>query len=321
MIGVLLLNMGGPDTLGAVRPFLYNLFSDRRIIRLGPPFLQKPLAWLISGIRYKKTKKMYSVIGGGSPLLTITKAQAEALEKELIIDGRQGRIRVYIGMRYWHPFIGDTVKRMHQEGVKAVLAISLFPHYSLATSGSAISKFEETVRECPLDYRIISSWHDHPLYIESLCDVITKGIDSFGGEDAEVLFSAHSLPVSIIESGDPYVLHIEGTILEVARRVGIQWHLSYQSRSGPVKWLGPSTEEKIRELAVAGVKNLLVVPVSFVSDHIETLFEIDVLYSNLAGALGVRLRRTESLNTHPVFIHALRELVLTGISESGWPQY
>jgi ferrochelatase len=278
MIGVLLLNMGGPDTLKAVRPFLYNLFSDRRIIRLGPPFLQKPLARLISVIRYKKTEKMYRVIGGRSPLLTITKAQAEAL------------------------------------------AISLFPHYSLATSGSAISKFEETVRECPLDYRIVPSWHDHHLYIESLCDVIAKGIDSFGGEGAEVLFSAHSLPVSIIESGDPYALHIEGTILEVAKRVGIRWHLSYQSRSGPVKWLRPSTEEKIRELAAAGVKNLLVVPVSFVSDHIETLFEIDVSYSNLAGALGVRLRRAESLNTHPVFIRALRELVLTGISESGWRQ-
>jgi protoporphyrin/coproporphyrin ferrochelatase len=320
MIGVLLLNMGGPDTLKAVRPFLYNLFSDRRIIRLGPPFLQKPLARLISVIRYKKTEKMYRVIGGRSPLLTITKAQAEALEKELIIGGRQGRIRVYIGMRYWHPFIEDTVERMRREGVKAVLAISLFPHYSRATSGSAISKFEETVRECPLDYRIVPSWHDHHLYIESLCDVIAKGIDSFGGEGAEVLFSAHSLPVSIIESGDPYALHIEGTILEVAKRVGIRWHLSYQSRSGPVKWLRPSTEEKIRELAAAGVKNLLVVPVSFVSDHIETLFEIDVSYSNLAGALGVRLRRAESLNTHPVFIRALRELVLTGISESGWRQ-
>jgi ferrochelatase len=321
MTGVLLLNMGGPDTLEAVRPFLYNLFSDRQIMKLGPPFLQKPLAWLISAIRSKKTEKMYSLIGGRSPLLTITKAQAEALQKELILEGWQGQIRVYIGMRYWHPFIGDTVKRMHHEGVKAVLALSLYPHYSLTTSGSAISKFEETVKEYPIDYRIIPSWHDHPLYIESLCDVITKGIDSFGGEDAEVLFSAHSLPVSIIESGDPYVRHIEGTIQEVVRKVGIRWHLSYQSRSGPVKWLSPSTEEKIRELAAAGVKNLLVVPVSFVSDHIETLFEIDVLYSNLAGALGVRLRRTESLNTHPIFIRALRGLVLMGISESGWLRY
>jgi ferrochelatase len=332
MIGILLLNMGGPDSIMAVRPFLYNLFSDRHIIKLGPPSLQKPLAWLISTFRSGKTKKMYGLIGGGSPLLRITKAQAEVLENELnsslplqsthtpFSKGWREGLKVYVGMRYWHPFIEDTVTQVYHDGVRILLALSLYPHYSITTSGSAISRFEETARRYSMDYRIIPSWYDHPLYIESLCDVIRKGMSSFGGEDVEVLFSAHSLPLCIIESGDPYVQHIEGTIREVVQKIRIRWHLSYQSKSGPVRWLSPSTEEKIRELAVEGVKNLLVVPISFVSDHIETLFEIDVVYSNFARTLGMRLERTESLNTHPLFIRALRELVLKGIAESGWMQ-
>ncbi len=330
MIGILLLNMGGPDSIKAVRPFLYNLFSDRHIMKLGSPSLQKPLAWLISTFRSGKTKKMYALIGGGSPLLRITKAQAAALENELnstlplqstqstSLKGWREGMKVYVGMRYWHPFIEDTVAEMYQDGVGTLLALSLYPHFSITTSGSAISKFEETTKRYFMDYRIVPSWYDHPLYIESLCDVIRKGMSSFGGEDVVVLFSAHSLPLRVIKYGDPYMQHIEGTIREVVQKIRIRWHLSYQSKSGPVKWLSPSTEEKIRELAVEGVKNILVVPISFVSDHIETLYEIDVVYSNFARMLGMRLERTESLNTHPIFIKALRELVLKGIAESGW---
>lgn len=349
-IGILLLNLGGPDSLQAVSPFLYNLFSDRKIIKLGPAILQRPLAWLISRLRSKKTEKMYRLIGGKSPILDITKTQADALEKALnqaavssqqsasdnppappLVKGGKGGFRVYVGMRYWRPFIEDTVRQMYEEGTREVLAISLYPHYSLATTGSALEKFKEVITEYPMESSAISRWYDHPLYIEALSESIRKGLQSFtpsltlppqtgrdGQGDVEVLFSAHSLPMSIVQAGDPYVSHIRGTIEEVAKRMDIRWHLSYQSKSGPVKWLGPSTGEKIEELAGNGVKNLLVVPISFVSDHIETLYEIDILYNGLAETLGMKLIRAESLNTNPLFIRALEDMVIKKIKELGW---
>jgi ferrochelatase len=175
----------------------------------------------------------------------------------------------------------------------------------------------------PIETFSISSWHDHPLYIEALVDVIKKGIESFDGNsddgsEVHVLFSAHSLPQKIIEQGDPYVDHIIATIKRISELIPMRWHLSYQSRSGPVKWLGPSTDTKLSELASEGVRKVLIVPISFVSDHIETLYEIDILYRKLAGELKINLKRTSSLNTHPVFIEALRELVSNALREKDW---
>lgn len=282
---------------------------------------------------------MYRLIGGKSPLLDITRAQADALERALnevadtpppspltlrgdkggVTEAGAGRFdfRVYIGMRYWRPFIEDTVRRMRDEGIRSTLAISLYPHYSVATTGSAMERFQEVIREYPMESSSISSWYDHPLYVASLAESIKKGLELFG-DGAEVLFSAHGLPMSIVEAGDPYVSHIKATIEEVVKKTGGRWHLSYQSRSGPVKWLEPSTEEKIKELAGEGVKNLLVVPISFVSDHIETLYEIDILYKRLAETVGMKLLRAESLNTNPLFIGALKEMVMTKTRELGW---
>ncbi|HWR58414.1 MAG TPA: ferrochelatase [Thermodesulfovibrionales bacterium] len=327
-IGILLLNLGGPDSLEAVRPFLFNLFADRTIIKLGPPFLQKPLAWLISGLRCGKTEDMYRQIGGKSPLLDITSAQAKALEEALRENTKLEipnlDFRVYVGMRYWHPFIEDAVKQMHDEGIREVLGLSLYPHYSLATTGSAVSRFNEAVKQFSMSSSCISSWFRHPLYIDALVAGIRKGMASFasaqhgegaGSGDAEVLFSAHGLPLSIVKSGDPYVSHIQATIDEVTKKIDVRWHLSYQSKSGPVKWLGPSTDDKMRELAERGVRDLLVVPISFVSDHIETLYEIDILYKKMASGLGMRLARTESLNTQPLFINALKDLVISAVRE------
>lgn len=325
-IGILLLNLGGPDSLQAVRPFLYNLFSDRKIIRLGPAFLQKPLALLISILRSKKTEGMYRLIGNKSPILDITRAQAQALEEELnssaLTVPRSVKFKVYIGMRYWHPLIEDTVRLMHEEGIQNALAVSLYPHYSAATSGSAISRLKDIAVEHEIKFSFVSSWFDHPGYIEALAAAIKKGLEAFKSEirtpnsEPEVLFSAHSLPLSIVETGDPYVEHIKGTINAVIKKINVKWHLAYQSRSGPVKWLSPSIDEKIRELANMGVKNLLVVPVSFVSDHIETLYEIDILYKGLAERLGIRLARTESLNTNPLFIKALGDIVIKNIKDT-----
>jgi ferrochelatase len=342
IIGVILLNLGGPDSVGAVKPFLLNLFADRNIIQLGPPFLQKPIAHLISNLRSRNTEKMYSLIGGKSPILEITIAQAEALEETLNTPPptpppREGRVRegvtgvkfkVYVGMRYWHPFIENVVPDIYRSGIKKIIALSLYPQYSISTTGSSVTKFKEVIKKYPMEVSFVPSWFKHPLYIEALVDVIKKGLESFEIKsetrnskseiDVHVLFSAHSLPHRIIEQGDPYVQQIMGTIEEITRRFPLKWHLSYQSRSGPVKWLEPSTEGKIEEIAKSGVENLLIVPISFVSDHVETLYEIDILYKNIAGKLGMRLKRTDSLNTHPVFIKALKNIVIKHTSETGW---
>jgi ferrochelatase len=274
---------------------------------------------------------MYSLIGGKSPILDITTAQARALEdalnSSLVTRDSLLSFKVYIGMRYWHPFIEDTVRQMYGDGIRTGVALSLYPHYSLATTGSAISRFMDVIKQYPMEFSTVSSWFDHPMYIDALVDVIKKGMESFHSslvtrhssfEDIHVLFSAHSLPMSIAESGDPYVYHIRGTIEEVVKRIDIRWHLSYQSKSGPVRWLGPSTDEKIKELARSGAKNILIVPVSFVSDHIETLYEIDILYKALADGLGIKLVRAESLNANPLFIKALTDIVINNINEPGW---
>ena len=324
-----MLNLGGPDSLEAVKPFLCNLFSDRDIIRLGPPFLQGPIASLIIRMRLKKTIDAYRLIGGKSPLAEITSAQAEALESLLntgkgntppnppLTKGGRGGVRVYIGMRYWHPFIEDAVKMMLDEGIDKVVALTLYPHYSIATTGSSVKKFEEIAARFPLRYSCITSWFDHPGYIDAFVEKIAQGMEGYKEKPA-VLFSAHSLPRKIVGSGDPYVREIQGTIDEVTKKLDIRWHLSYQSKTGPVKWLEPTTEQMLHELAGKGIKDLLVVPISFVSDHIETLYEIDILYKDMARGLGINLKRTESLNTSPKFIEALADIVMKGAEKAGW---
>ncbi len=359
VIGVLLLNLGGPDSLQAIKPFLYNLFSDREIIRLGPSFLQKPVAWLISCLHSKKTEKMYSLIGGKSPILDITKAQAEALEEALNRKSEIGSqksdnssliprpsslsFKVYIGMRYWRPFIKDAVQEVLKDGIKHLIVLSLYPHYSKATTGSSISEFKRVisgVRDQGFEVKIqyIEHWFDFPPYIDSLTESISNGISEFDSEPAcpvdrpvELLYSAHSVPETFIKGGDPYLKHIKATITAInsslpglAPRSGagvtrhsslVRWHLSFQSKSGPVRWLQPSTDEVIIKLAEIGCKNLLVVPISFVSDHIETLYEIDILYKGLAEKHGINLKRCQSLNTSEKFITALKALVLMKIKE------
>jgi ferrochelatase len=332
--GVLLVNLGGPDSLAAVRPFLFNLFSDRDIIRLGPPFLQKPLAWLISSLRSGKTRDAYALIGGGSPIKEITRAQAEALEAQLNNPGpgvQRSRYRVHVGMRYWNPFLEDAVREIHVQGIRRLLVLSLYPHYSVATTGSSLLHLRKILDAYPgMAIHAIESWYDNPRYIDALAGRIRQGLDSFvttaGSrapvhyQDIHLLFSAHSLPLKFIEEGDPYVDHITGTIRAVAEKIPVSWSLSYQSKSGPVAWLEPSTEQMLENLARNGVKNLLVVPISFVSDHIETLYEIDILYKNMAADLGIRLERTQSLNTAPEFIAALEDIVLKGIKEAEWAE-
>lgn len=310
MTGIILLNLGGPETLGDVEPFLYRLFSDRRIIRLGPAPLQRPIARLISTMRAPKTKKAYSLIGGGSPILRITREQASALEAAL---REEGDFRVYVGMRYSPPFTEDAVMQARKDGAERLVGLTLYPHYSRATTGSSMERFEEAARSAGLPHSAVTSWFDHPRYIEALSDVIGRKLR----EGMEVLFSAHSLPVKFIKEGDPYVVEITGTIRAVAEKVSMSWRLGYQSRSGPVQWLEPSIEDSLEGLASEGARDVLMVPVSFVSDHIETLYEIDILYRSVGEGLGLRIERTESLNTHPMLIEALKEMALDDARKAG----
>jgi ferrochelatase len=232
-------------------------------------------------------------------------------------------------MRYWHPLIEKVVPELYDSGIRKLIVLSLYPQYSVATTGSSLNKLQEVTAKYGIEIFSILSWFDHPLYIDAIVDEIKKGLKAFNSElrtpnsklpEVHVLFSAHSLPVKFIEEGDPYVDQIKGTINEIIKKIDISWSLSYQSKSGPVKWLGPSTDKMIEDLAEKGVKNLLVVPISFVSDHIETLYEIDILYKKMAEALGMRLERVESLNTSPLFISAMQDIVLKGMKEAGWAE-
>jgi ferrochelatase len=309
--GVVLLNMGGPDTLADVQPFLYNLFCDREIIRLGPAFLQKPLAWLISRRRAPKSAACYALIGGGSPLKAITRRQAKALENVLQQDGDY---KVTIAMRYWPPFAEEAITELLSQGVEQLTVLTLYPHFSKATTGSSVSNFRRCLeRIAPgMPVSIISSWPAEPSYITALADNIIEGMRTFHSPEVAVVYSAHSLPISFVKQGDPYVEHIKATIRAIEKITGRSGRLCYQSRSGPVEWLAPSTPEMLEKLAGEGCKSILMVPISFVSDHVETLYEISILYKERAAQLGMELRACPSLNTNPTFIEALRNLIRRG---------
>jgi len=309
-IGVVLLNMGGPECLSDVRPFLYNLFSDRDIIRLGPALLQKPIAWFIAKKRAPKSAGLYQQIGGGSPLTRLTGLQAEALERIL---QKEGEYFVAVAMRYWKPFADRAIEQLKTHKVDRIILLPLYPHYSKATSGSSLKDFTEQLKKdshFSPDVFTIREWPDQPQYISCLVKKIEEGLSRFNTPDVEVIYSAHSLPVSFIAEGDPYVDHLKMTITAIEKQTGISGKLCYQSRSGPVEWLSPSTSETITQMAENGIKNILVVPLSFVSDHVETLYEIDIMFKKEAQALGCRLEMTSGLNVDPLFIDALKNLVL-----------
>ncbi len=307
--GVILLNMGGPDTLDNVRPFLFNLFADRDIIQLGPAFMQKFLAWIIARRRAPKSRAIYAKIGGGSPLKDISFRQAKALQNVL---GEDGDYIVTVAMRYWPPFADQAIQELLTAGVEHLTALTLYPHYSKATTGSSLSQLQQSLQRLAPDmpFTCISSWPTQSDYITALADNIMKELPSFASQPVHIVYSAHSLPVSFIRDGDPYVEHIEQTIKAVEKITGQSGRLCYQSRSGPVEWLSPSTPEMLQSLAEEGCKNILMVPISFVSDHVETLYEINMLYREQAAKLGMCLKSSPSLNTNPLFIQGLKSLVL-----------
>ncbi len=308
---VVLLNLGGPERLEDVAPFLCNLFSDRRIIRLGPALLQPLLARCIAWRRASKSRASYQRIGGGSPLNRITRQQAQALAAALLpVPG----LEVTMAMRYWQPRARPALAPLVSHGVRRIIALPLYPHYSRATSGSSLEDLAEAAATfaAPPTITQVRSWPDHPAYIACLTRRIREGLARCGEETA-LVYSAHSLPQSFIDEGDPYLDELRRSIAAVEAVTGIRGRLCFQSRSGPVRWLSPSTPETLHALAAEGCRRILLVPLSFVSDHVETLSEIDIDYHRLAAELGMRLERTPSFNAESDFIHCLRDLVLAAL--------
>jgi protoporphyrin/coproporphyrin ferrochelatase len=305
---VILLQMGGPDSLDAVKPFLLNLFTDRDIIKIGPSFLQPLIARFIVRKRAPKVRGYYDRIGGKSPIRELTQGQATALEAHL-----GSGYRCFVAMRYSRPSTRDAFTAARAAGCGRVIALSLYPHYSRATTGSSINELNRVqAAGHPLPLSVIDRFFDHPLYIDALVEKIREGLAQFSDNDGvDIVFSAHSLPQSFIDSGDPYLSHIQETVRLVVERLGkVNHYLAFQSRAGPVKWLEPSTEAMLKERAEKGCKRMLMVPLSFVSDHIETLYEVDIQYGEEAAALGIgEFRRSPSLNSSPLFIDCLADLV------------
>ena len=314
---VLLLNLGGPATLEEVRPFLLRLFSDPEILRLP---LQPLFARLLVRLRLQKVTANYRAIGGGSPLSRITAAQARALEELLRPVGVAAG--VHPAMRYSAPFTADALAAARAAGAGRVVALPLYPHYSEATTGAGLRELAR-LRDADFPEIVllpVRSYAGHPAYLDALAAKVREGLATWPPAErkaVEVIFSAHALPQRMIDAGDPYLEETRRTVQGVLERIGpVSHHLAFQSRSGPVRWLRPGTDEVIRRLASEGARSLLLVPVSFVSDHIETLYEIDILYRDLARSLGVTVyRRTPSLNTDPAFITALARIVQERLEE------
>ncbi|MEO0736087.1 MAG: ferrochelatase [Cyanobacteria bacterium J06649_12] len=318
--GVLLLNLGGPEQLEDVRPFLFNLFADPEIIRLPFPWLQKPLAWIISTSRASKSQENYKEIGGGSPLRRITEEQGGALKDYLKNLGRD--VKIYIGMRYWYPFTEEAVAQIKQDGIEDLVILPLYPQFSISTSGSSFRLLDKLWQDDPalqkINYTLIPSWYNSPGYVRSMADLIVQTLDKLPNPDGgHIFFSAHGVPVSYVEeAGDPYQKEMEHCVDLIMKAVDRpnDFTLAYQSRVGPVEWLQPYTEDAIEQLAEKGIDDLVVVPISFVSEHIETLQEIDIEYRELAEESGIKgFHRVPALNTYPVFIEDMGNMVVKAL--------
>ncbi len=309
---LVLLNMGGPASLEEVRPFLFNVFSDRELIRLpAGALLQKPFALLISHLRARRVRLNYQAIGGRSPLLDWTRRQAQGIAERLGENWLP-----YVAMRYTAPRSGEVVARLKADGVRRAVVLSMYPHYTGATTGSSINDFKRAVaRHYPeLELRFIEQWYDWPGYLDALAHRIEEGLERFHEllrDEVVILFSAHALPQKYIDEGDPYLEHVQATVKGVMERVGGRpWQLGFQSRSGPVEWMEPDTVAVMDRLAADGKTAVLIVPISFVSDHIETLYEIDIEYRHHAELHGLHhFLRAPSLNDGADFLGAMADLV------------
>ncbi|MGC8529126.1 MAG: ferrochelatase [Leptospirillia bacterium] len=328
-IGVLLFNLGGPETLDDVTPFLENLFSDPDIMDL-PPVVKTFLPRFLARRRAPKSRGYYEAIGGGSPLRRITDDQAALLEKALNHPDSPFEARVTVAMRYAPPRIEEALAPLDAFRPDKLVLLPLYPQRSTTTTRSSFRDFKDRVKGFPAlsrtDLHVVPAWPEFSPYIEALAETILIAIGRLpkNSHPIDVLFSAHGIPVKRIRQGDPYQADTETTVEKVGMILRerlpektLRIHLAYQSRVGPLKWLGPETKETIATLASRhGTVNLVLVPVSFVSDHQETLFEMDITYRDLARDSRIlHFERAPALNVQPSFIAALSRLVLAGLKD------
>jgi len=317
-ISVVLFQLGGPDSAAAVEPFLYNLFCDPDIIDFfGAWFARRPLARYIARKRAGVVREHYDAIGGHSPIRLLTERQARALEAAL---APQCDARCFIAMRYWNPLTAEAAAEVNARGAPELVLFPMYPQYSLATTSSSLKEWKRLYNpngNLPRTH-VIEKFFDHPLYIRAIAEKIALSLTHFSEPDrAHIVFSAHGLPLSLIERGDPYAKHVEETVRLVMQRGA--WKnrhtLCYQSKVGRRKWLSPSLTETIEKLARAGEKQLLVVPVAFVTEHIETLHEINIEAREEADKLGVeQFEMMPAVGDSPTFISALADLVVKAIA-------
>lgn len=312
-LGIVLFQLGGPDTLDAIEPFLFNLFCDPDIIDF--PFARigrRPLAKLISTTRAKKVQHHYSVIGGGSPIRRFTEAQGRALERKLSDFGLDATC--VVAMRYWHPFTREAIKQLEDVHPDEIVLLPMYPQYSTTTTGSSLNEWNRLFTPNGAPIRCVQDFYRNPTYLDAVVEKVEEALARFarpGG--VELVFSAHSVPIAVIQKGDPYQRQIEETVSLVMERGG--WsnrhRLCYQSKVGASKWLQPTLRGTLRDLGEQGAKQVCVVPISFVSDHVETLGEIDHEAREQAARLGItQFEMSAGLNDSPKFIAALADVVM-----------
>jgi len=318
---VVLFNLGGPDAPSSVQPFLFNLFNDPAILDYAGP-IRWALAQTISRARVKTATAIYARLGGKSPLLDLTRAQAKALEVELNARDRQITNRVFIAMRYWHPRAGQTAAEVAAFAPDEIVLLPLYPQYSSTTSGSSITEWMDIVERWHLQAAVhtIRSYPADLAFAAAQADLLQKTLAQAGGAPVRILFSAHGLPQKIVNAGDPYQVEVEMSAIAVARAAGLtraDWTMCFQSKVGPMKWLEPSLDQELVRAAADRV-GVVVLPIAFVSEHSETLVELDIDYRHRADALGIApYLRVPALGTHPTFIAGLADLVGNSTSDAG----
>jgi ferrochelatase len=323
LLAVVALNMGGPDSPEAVEPFLRNLFSDPDIIQLGwAKPLQPLLARFIAHRRAPFSRAAYAQIGGRSPIREESQAQVQAVVAAMATAGVTAR--PYLAMSYWHPFPAEAAAAMKAEGVTQALLLPLYPHRSRTTMGSTFRTMEAALPGSKIATARIEGYATAPGYIAALCDRITEAVAQLPASEqaaAPVLFSAHGLPEAYIRRGDPYLDDIRATVAAVTGKLGLgsRAQLAFQSRVGRQRWLGPHTEDALDALAHAGHRSVVVVPISFTGEHVETLQEIDIVYRERAARQGIaNFARARTVGCHPAFVSGLAERLVAVARERGW---
>ena len=320
-VAVILFNLGGPDKLKSVKPFLFNLFNDKAIISLPQPF-RFLLAKLISSRREKKAQNIYKQIGGKSPILDITLSQADSLERELSFAGN---FKVFTIMRYWHPFAQDVVKKINHYKPDEIILLPLYPQFSSTTTASSVKNFIDNFDNKKIVKKIICCYPTQDNFIKSHAHQIIRVLKKVHIDDLpkiRLLFSAHGLPQKVIDNGDPYVFQVEQSVAKIVELLNrskisaefenfdLDYRICYQSKVGPLKWTTPSLEQEIRSVSLDN-KIPLIIPIAFVSDHSETLVELDIEYKEMAEHLKIeQYYRVPALNIDGHFIKSLKEMVL-----------